>query len=65
MKPIHGQGLVIDMLAISKTLILRMRTAGKLVFNQNQELEDRTLDFKILCETINISNIQEGLEQVC
>ena len=42
-----------------------MRTAGKLVFNQNQELEDRTLDFKILCETINISNIQEGLEQVC
>ena len=35
LKPAHGRGLVIDMLAILKTLILRMRTAGELVFKQN------------------------------
>ena len=64
MKPAYKQSLVIDMLAIFKKSILRMRSAGKLAFKQNQELEGRTLFFKILCETIYISNMRVGLEQV-
>ena len=62
MKSTHGQGLVIEMLAILKMLILHMHTADELFFKQNQDLEGRTLDFKILCDTINISNKQVELE---
>ena len=54
---------LIDMLAILKATIIRMRKAGELVFKQNQELGVRTLVFLIICETINISNIRVEIAQ--
>ena len=55
LQPTHERGLVMDILAIFKTLKVRMHTAGELVFKQNQELRGRILIFKILCGTINRS----------
>ena len=53
------------MLAILKTLILRMRTSGdKQILLCHQEMEGQTLYLKICCETINIPHMQEGFEQV-
>ena len=60
LKPTHGRGLVIDMLAILRMLILRMRTAGKLIFKQYQKLGGRTLVFQILCETIYMYLVSGG-----
>ena len=42
-----------------------MRTAANWFLLWHQELGGKTLDFKILWETINISQIRVGFEQVC